>query len=649
MRSRLGRMISYALCVAAIISVFCIGASAYTYSSNLPGNVSSLKVTVGGTAMPLSRYPDGAYYDPEKCYMTVAEQKAYGISAGSDIYLRGWECVSFARYVYAALFYKYPQDATMDNYLAYSSGPSSIYYRNVIKDTFGTNTLSAGYTAANLKKLISNCQPGAVMRVSGHSMVIMGIFNDGFVIYDANFSSSNEVDVRSYTWQGFINSLGGRSIEAVQNPAYHPGYTYTYDNKIQGGGSEVYGVDTSTAGTYEVYNCSTLNVRSAPTTAASSVGSITSGTKLAVKGTHDGWALIDYNGVERWVNFSYLKAASAELTVTFDAAGGTATETTHSYQVGSLFATLPTATKTDCTFLGWYYGNTQYTAGSTVPAGTTLKLTAHWGVMGFTDVLDTMWYASYVAKGVKYGLIMQDTKFNPNTDATRAQFVTVLAREYQRETGKDYDTGSLGSSVFRDLVPNAYYDKAIAWAYQNQITSGISEGVFGPNQSVKREQIATFLYRYAKAIGMIQGEYSGKTLIYNYNDGAKVSKYAATAMSWAIDAGLIQGDTHGNLNPQKSARRSEMVTIMTRFIDYLTANYSGEYLEMPAVADNADAQPEEAAAAEDSAAAPDAAVSDETPAEGAEAPAADADDDAPVETAVPSEEATEAPEAPLDE
>ena len=148
---------------------------------------------------------------------------------------------------------------------------------------------------------------------------------------------------------------------------------------------------------------------------------------------------------------------------------------------------------------------------------------------------------------------------------------------------------------------------------------------------------------------MIQGEYSGKTLIYNYNDGAKVSKYAATAMSWAIDAGLIQGDTHGNLNPQKSARRSEMVTIMTRFIDYLTANYSGEYLEMPAVADNADAQPEEAAAAEDGAAAPDAEVSDETPAEGAEAPAADADDDVPVETAVPSEEPTEAPEAPLDE
>lgn len=646
MRSRLGRMISYALCVAAIISVFCIGASAYTYSSNLPSNVSSLKVTVGGTAMPLARYPDGAYYDPEKCYMTVAEQKTYGISAGTDIYLRGWECVSFARYVYAALFYKYPQDATMDNYLAYSSGPSSIYYRNVIKDTFGTNSLSAGYTAANLKKLISNCQPGAVMRVSGHSMVIMGIFNDGFVIYDANFSSSNEVDVRSYTWQGFINSLGGRSIDAVQTPTYHPGYTYTYDNTIQGGGSDVYGVDTSTAGTYEVYNCSTLNVRSAPTTAASSVGTITSGTKLTVKGTHDGWALIDYNGVERWVNFGYLKATTAELTVTFDAAGGTATETTHTYQVGSLFSTLPTATKTDCKFLGWYNGNTLYTAGSTVPAGTALTLTAHWGVMGFTDVLDTMWYAPYVAKGVQYGLIMQDTKFNPNNNATRAQFVTVLAREYQRETGKNYDTGSLGSSVFRDLTPNAYYDKAIAWAYQNQITSGISDGVFGPNQSVKREQIATFLYRYAKAIGMIQGEYSGKTLIYNYNDGAKVSKYATTAMSWAIDAGLIQGDTHGNLNPQNPARRSEMVTIMTRFIDYLTANYSGEYLEMPVVTDE-ETEAQEAAEAEDGTAS-DTETAEETPAEEPASLETDAEDDATA-AAASSEEASEVSEAPLDE
>ena len=120
MRGRLRHALTCALCMAALISLYCIGASAYTYSSNLPSDVSSLQVTIGDVTLPLAEYPDGAYFDPEKSTMTVAEQSQYGINVGGDLNLRGWECVGFARYVYAALFYKYPQDATMDNQLAYS-------------------------------------------------------------------------------------------------------------------------------------------------------------------------------------------------------------------------------------------------------------------------------------------------------------------------------------------------------------------------------------------------------------------------------------------------------------------------------------------------------------------------------------------------
>ncbi len=571
MRSRLKRAVTRLACAAAMVGLFCIGANAYTYSASLPSNVSSLKVTVGGVSMPFTRYPDGSNFPTSKSYMTVEEQKDYGLNIGSDLWLRGSQCVAFARYTYAALFYKYPQDATMDNYLAYQSGPTSIYYKNVIKDTFGSSTLAAGYTAANLKTLISNCQPGAVMRVSGHSMVIMGIFSDGFVVYDANFSNDDEVDVRSYTWQGFVNSLGGRAIEAVQTPAYYPGYTYTYDNKIQEGGGDMYKIDTSSSGTYTVYNCTKLNVRTAPTSAATSVGTIDAGTTVTVQGTHDGWALITYNGADRWVSADYLQSMASQLTVTFDANGGSISTTSVTYQIGTKFGSLPTGTKTDCTLLGWYNGETLYTADSTVPSLNGLTLTARWGVMGFTDVLDDSWYASYVADGVKDGLIMQDKLFNPEQNATRAQFVTVLAREYQRETGGSYDVGVLGSSIFTDLVVNEYYDKPVAWAYYNNITKGIGNNHFGPEDNVKREQIATFLYRYAQSIGAQKGNYTGANLIYNFGDGGQVSDYAVEAMNWAISNGLIQGDGLHNLNPQNPTRRCEMVTMMTRFISYLTS------------------------------------------------------------------------------
>ena len=628
MRGRLRHAITCALCVAALVSLYCIGAYAYTYSSNLPPNVSNLKVTIGGVTLPLSEYPDGSYFSPEKSTMTVAEQSKYGINVGGDLNLRGWECVGFARYVYAALFYKYPQDATIDNQLAYSSDYTSIYYRNVIKDTLGTNTLAGGYSASTLKTLISACQPGAVMRVGGHSMMIMAIYNDGLVVYDANFASDNEVDVRSYTWERFVESLGSRGISALQMPAYYPGYSYS-----TGGANESYPLDTAKAGNYLVYNCTKLNVRSAPTTGSSLVGTIASGATVTVKGAYNGWAQITFNGVDRWVYMDYLKATATELKVTFDPAGGSVSETTHTYKVGSTFASMPTPTRADCVFLGWYNGNTRYAVDSKVPVAENMTLTARWAVMGFEDVSPNSWYAQYVITACNYGLIMKDTKFMPNSNATRAQFVTVLAREYQRESGKSYDIGMLGSSIFTDLTPNEYYDKPIAWAYVNQITTGTSKTEFSPHTYVLREQIATFLYRYSKAIGVVTSDYNGASLIEKFKDSNMVSGYAKEAMNWAISIGLFAGDDQGLLNPQNPALRCEMVTIMSRYINYLTANFSGDF-ELKAVTEAS--EEEEDSALEDADQAPEADSTVEVPEDQAE-------------TVIPSEEPAASDEASASE
>ena len=628
MRGRLRHAISCALCVAALVSLYCIGTYAYTYSSNLPSNVSNLKVTIGGVTLPLSEYPDGAYFSPEKSTMTVAEQSKYGINVGGNLNLRGWECVGFARYVYAALFYKYPQDATIDNQLAYSSDYTSIYYRNVIKDTLGTNTLAGGYSASTLKKLISACQPGAVMRVGGHSMMIMAIYNDGLVVYDANFSDDNEVDVRSYTWERFVESLGSRDILALQMPAYYPGYSYS-----TGGSNTSYPLDTAKAGNYIVYNCTKLNVRAAPTTGSALVGTIDSGTTITVKGSYNGWAQITFNGADCWVYMDYLKASAtnaSELKVTFNPAGGSVSETTHSYPIGSTFGSMPTPTRADCEFLGWYNGDTKYTADSNVPAAESMTLTARWAVMGFVDVSPDSWYAPYVITACNYGLIMKDTRFMPSSNATRAQFVTVLAREYQRESGKSYDVGKLGSSIFTDLTPNEYYDKPIAWAYVNEITTGISDTKFSPHTYVLREQIATFLYRYSKAIGVVTSDYTGASLIEKFKDSNMVSNYAKEAMNWAISIGLFAGDNQGRLNPKNPALRCEMVTIMSRYINYLTENFSG-VIELKGAAEASEKEE-----AEDAAQAPEADSTAEVP----------ENQDA---TGSPSEEAAASEEKPVSE
>jgi hypothetical protein len=296
------------------------------------------------------------------------------------------------------------------------------------------------------------------------------------------------------------------------------------------------------------------------------VGGIASGTLIQVLGSYGDWYAINYNSVQRWVYVDYLKAYQGDLTVTFDANGGTASSTSESYEKGATFGTLPTATKTNRELLGWYDGSTLYTAGSQVPDSDTLTLKAKWCVLGFRDVAETSWYAEYVERAAKAGLISTSSSFNPEAYTKRADFVVVLSREYQRETGASI-TG-YGSKIFADVTSSDYFNAAVGWAYNCGIVQGVSNTIFSPNGNVTREQIATYLYRFVQYTGK-SSEYYGSSLIYSYQDGSSVSNYAVDAMNWALSIGLFEGDGNGNLNPKGYAKRSEMVTIMARFMDYI--------------------------------------------------------------------------------
>lgn len=77
---------------------------------------------------------------------------------------------------------------------------------------------------------------------------------------------------------------------------------------------------------------------------------------------------------------------------------------------------------------------------------------------------------------------------DPNGAITRAQMVTMLYRA----------AGSPEVSItttFTDAPADSYYAKAVAWAVENGITTGVGGGRFDPNSTCTRGQIATFLRR----------------------------------------------------------------------------------------------------------------------------------------------------------
>ena len=178
----------------------------------------------------------------------------------------------------------------------------------------------------------------------------------------------------------------------------------------------------------------------------------------------------------------------------------------------------------------------------------------------FTDVEENGWYHTGVDFMVKNGFMngVADDAFDVDGNLTRAQLVTIL----YRIAGEPESTAT---NPFADVADGQWYTNAVIWAAENGIVKGVNTTTFAPNDQISREQIATILFRYAKA-EKVEGKLAG------FPDAEKVSDYAADAMAWAVEQGLINGISESDgktyLAPQETATRAQIAVILMR---YLTA------------------------------------------------------------------------------
>ncbi|MDY4220306.1 MAG: discoidin domain-containing protein, partial [Candidatus Faecousia sp.] len=114
----------------------------------------------------------------------------------------------------------------------------------------------------------------------------------------------------------------------------------------------------------------------------------------------------------------------------------------------------------------------------------------------FTDVAEDKWYYEAVKYVYWNGLFKgtTDTTFTPNGTMDRAMMITVL----YRLAGEPEVTGA---TDFTDVNPKAYYYNALLWATQKGIAKGVTDTAFAPGSPITREQMVTFLYRYAELAG----------------------------------------------------------------------------------------------------------------------------------------------------
>lgn len=188
----------------------------------------------------------------------------------------------------------------------------------------------------------------------------------------------------------------------------------------------------------------------------------------------------------------------------------------------------------------------------------------------FNDVRETNWHMPYVQYVYDRGLMAgSNGSFNPTNNVTRAQVITTLYRLIGAPKVTDYSA----CKELKDVKEGKWYTDAVCWAYNTGITTGNpTTKLFNLNVPVTREQLSTFIYRYAD---------NEKLDILNLGDissmlnADQVGKYAKTAVEWAVGAGLISGSkkTYPNgavaydLAPQSTATRAQMAAILQRFCE----------------------------------------------------------------------------------
>ena len=110
-------------------------------------------------------------------------------------------------------------------------------------------------------------------------------------------------------------------------------------------------------------------------------------------------------------------------------------------------------------------------------------------------------------------------------------------------------------STFADVPETAYYAKAVAWAVENDITTGTSETTFSPDAVCTRAHAVTFLFRAVKAAAA-----DGET---GFSDVAK-DAYYADAVRWAVENGVTEGIGNGLFGPDRACTRAQIVTFLYR-------------------------------------------------------------------------------------
>lgn len=171
---------------------------------------------------------------------------------------------------------------------------------------------------------------------------------------------------------------------------------------------------------------------------------------------------------------------------------------------------------------------------------------------GYTDVPDNSWFAGAVIYCRDAGIMsgIGEKQFFPEWNMTRSMLADIL---YSLAGKPDISA----ENTFDDIKPGQWYTDSLLWAHSNGIAAGY--GLFGTDDYVTREQVVSALWLYAGEPEAQPGR--------DFDDESAISKYAATAVDWARESGIISGKIGNRFDPKSSMTRAEVAVVLYKYMN----------------------------------------------------------------------------------
>ena len=181
----------------------------------------------------------------------------------------------------------------------------------------------------------------------------------------------------------------------------------------------------------------------------------------------------------------------------------------------------------------------------------------------FSDVDSKEWYYDYVKTVYEEGIMVGKTPngFCPDDNMTRAEIVTIFYRLAER-----FETGLGANLSFTDTKKDDWYADYLGWAVSAEIVCGYPNGEYRPNNPITRQELAKLIVEFLKyVIANIESE----ALVDSFKDAGKFEDWAVGYIESLRETGLMGGDENGNFNPDKTASRAEVSTVIVRMLPFV--------------------------------------------------------------------------------